>query len=284
LPIDRSGKGERRSRRRVVFWSIGATISLVCVAVFGVPLLADQATPLIPVKVEQKLGATVDVQIRSMLDNGPRGSVFECGLADADNEARAAFGRLIARLEPAAGLPIPLKVAVVRRKEANAITLPGGYVYVFEGLIKESKNVDELAGVIAHEIGHVANRDSTRSVLNAAGLSFLFGMLLGDFVGGGAVILGARALLQSSYSRDVESKADLYAVDLMTKVGGDPGALGAILERIGGATEYGMRVLLDHPETKQRVALIKAAMKQPAGSPLLDDAGWAALKRICGGA
>ena len=58
----------------------------------------------------------------------------------------------------------------------------------------------------------MAHRDGTRSILQAAGLSFLFGMLLGDFVGGGAVVIGARAVLQSSYSREVEAAADRYGV------------------------------------------------------------------------
>ncbi len=89
-------------------------------------------------------------------------------------------------------MPIPLKSAVVRRPEANAIALPGGHIYVFQGLIDKAETPDELAGVIAHEIGHVAHRDGTRSVLQAAGLSFLFGMLLGDFVGGGAVIFAGQ--------------------------------------------------------------------------------------------
>ena len=88
---------------------------------------------------------------------------------------------------------------------------------MFEGLVEKSETPDELAGVIAHEIGHVAHRDGTRSILQSAGLSFLFGMLLGDFVGGGAVVIGARAVLQSSYSRDVESAADRYGVELMSR-------------------------------------------------------------------
>ena len=110
----------------------------------------------------------------------------------ARQAGRAALDTLIGRMERAAGLPIPLKAAVVRRNEANAIALPGGHIYVFEGLIAQAKTPDELAGVIAHEIGHVAHRDGTRSILQAAGLSFLFGMLLGDFTGGGVVVLAAQ--------------------------------------------------------------------------------------------
>ena len=88
-------------------------------------------------------------------------------------------------------------------------------------MIDAAETPDELAGVIAHEIGHVAHRDGTRSILQAAGLSFLFGMLLGDFTGGGVVVIAARKIVESAYARDVESAADLYGVDLMSKIGGD---------------------------------------------------------------
>ena len=118
--------------------------------------------------------------------------------------------------------------------------------------------------MIAHEIGHVAHRDGTRSILQAAGLSFLFGMLLGDFTGGGVVVIAARTIVQSAYSRDVESAADRYGVDLMSKIGGDGRALGTILERIAGTIEPGMTILRDHPGTKERVALINAMRRRAA--------------------
>ena len=172
------------------------------------------------------MGVAVDAQVRAMLDTEKSSRPFECGLEEREIAGRAALDKLIGKLETAAALPIPIKAAVVRRKEANAIALPGGSVYVFEGLIDAAKTPDELAGVIAHEIGHVAHRDGTRSILQAAGLSFLFGMLLGDFTGGGVVVIAARKIVQSSYSRDVESAADRYGVDLMSKTGGDGRALG----------------------------------------------------------
>ena len=97
-----------------------------------------------------------------------------------------------------------------------------------------------------------AHRDGTKSVLQAGGLSLLFGMLLGDFVGGGAVVVAAKSVLQSSYSRQAEAAADAYGAELMNKAGGDARALGVILAKIGGATEPGMTILLDHPETTAR--------------------------------
>jgi Zn-dependent protease with chaperone function len=128
----------------------------------------------------------------------------------------------------------------------------------------------------------VAYRDSTRSVMQAAGLSFLFGMVLGDFVGGGAVVIASKALLSSSYSRMVERRADAYAVELMTKLGGDPRALGTLLERIEGTNHPGPKLLLDHPDTRDRLAAINAS--QPVKTnPLLSPSEWAALKRTCAG-
>jgi Zn-dependent protease with chaperone function len=135
--------------------------------------------------------------------------------------------------------------------------------------------------VLAHEMGHIAHRDGTRIVLQTAGLSFLFGMMLGDFVGGGAVVIAARTVLKSSYSRRAEAAADDYSVALMAKAGGDPHALAAILGRIASDREHGLKILLDHPETRARIAAIDAVPASVAAQPLLDAADWAALKQIC---
>jgi Zn-dependent protease with chaperone function len=282
VPVDRSGATERRSRLKVAAWSVAAMVSLVLAAVFGVPALADQLAPLVPLRVERLLGEAVDAQARKLLDKGT--GAFECGAASGETAGRDALARMTAKLSTAAALPLTLDVKVVRRSEANAVALPGGRIYVFQGLIDKAESVDELAGVIAHEVGHVANRDGTRSILQAAGLSFLFGMLLGDFVGGGAVVIGAKAVLQSSYSREVESAADRYGVELIGRAGGDSRALGTLLTRIAGASHPGMDILRDHPDTKLRVKLIEDHPK-PAAAPksLLEPSEWAALKRICAG-
>jgi Zn-dependent protease with chaperone function len=281
--VDRTGTLQRRQRMRVIAWSVGATASLLLVAWFGVPAIAARLTPLLPAAVERKLGDAVDMQVRGMLDTGKRGAAFDCGTATVEMPGRAALDKLMRRLEAAAALPLTLRTNVVRRDEANAIALPGGNIYVFRGLIAKADNADEIAGVIAHEIGHIAHRDGTKAMLEGAGLSFLFGMLLGDFVGGGAVVYAAKSVLQSSYSRETETAADAYGTDLMNKAGADARALATILEKTGGATEPGMKILLDHPETKARVISInkRAATRPPL--PLLEAGEWAALKQICAG-
>jgi Zn-dependent protease with chaperone function len=281
-PVDRSHRIERRLRGKVIVWSLAATASFLLVAIVGLPRLAGDLAPLIPYSLERKFGTTIERQARASLDAQHAGPAFECGDGEAQQPGRLAFTKLMAELESGAGLPMPLSAVVVRRPEANAITLPGGHIFVFKGLIDKAETPDELAGVIAHEVGHAAHRDALRSLVQAAGLSFLFGMVLGDFVGGGAVIIAAKTILQTSYSRQVESAADAYGVTLMMKIGGDPRALAAILLRIAGTSHPGPKLLIDHPETRDRVAAIEAMAKPGPRRPLLTPSEWAALKSICG--
>lgn len=281
--VDRTGALQRRRRWSVIGWTMTATVSLLAVAYFGVPAIADRVAPLVPLSLEQALGEAVDVQVRGALDRKQAGAAFECGHGAGEKAGAAALDKMMKRLSETAALRLPIRATVLRRPEANAIALPGARIYVFEGLIAKAENPDELAGVIAHEIGHVAHRDGTRSLLQAGGLSLMFGMLLGDFVGGGAVVIAARSILQSSYSRHVEMAADTYGAQLMNKAGGDARGLGTMLGKIGGATEPGMSILLDHPDTKARVAAINKLAAPQAPRPWFTAQEWAALKRICTG-
>jgi hypothetical protein len=278
---DCSGLTDRRKRAKVVAWCFAAMTSALACGIWGVPFVAERVAPHLPIAVETHLGTLVDAQVRQALDTRNGGKPFECGGGPQQAAARAAFDKLIGTLESAAGLPLPLRAAVVRRSEANAIALPGGRIYLFEGLLKKANSVDEVAGVLAHEIGHVAHRDGTKSVLRAGGMSFLFGMLLGDFTGGGAVVIAAKVVLQSSNSRETEAAADDFGATLLGKVGGDPRALGAILERISGSAGQTPHFLLSHPEGKERSAAIERIARPAVTNPLLTAQEWAALKKIC---
>lgn len=281
--VDRSGTVQRRGRAKVAILVIAAVASLSFMALFALPAIATRLTPLVPQALERRLGQVVDAELRSNFASSVPGLSLDCGETETEKPGRAALQTLIGRLEAAAGLPMTLRAGALRRAELNAIALPGGQIYVFAGLIAKAESPDELAGVVAHEIGHVARRDGVKSVLEAAGLSFLFGMLLGDFVGGSALVVAARSVLQSSYSRETEAAADAYGADLMNKVGADANGLGRILARVGDMHASGPTILLDHPETKDRVAFIQSRAAAPSGKPLLGDAEWSALKRVCAG-
>ena len=99
----------------------------------------------------------------------------------------------------------------------------------------------------------------------------------------GAVVIAAKTVLQSSYTREAEAMADIYGAELMVKARGNPQALATMLGKIGGANEPGMEILLDHPDTKARIAAINIFANAAPTTPFLDTGEWATLKRICAG-
>ena len=284
--IRQPGAIDPRTRRKVVGWSLAAVASAVMVAMFGVPLMVERIAPLVPLGVEQQLGASVDSKYRASLARD-HGDGFECGQGPNGQAGRAAFDKLVGRLETAAGLPFPVRAAVVRRADSNAVSLPGGRVYVFEGYINKAKTPDELAGAIAHEMGHIAHRDHVRRVTHVVGLWFLFGPLIGDFSGATAVAAMHTALLPS-YSREREAAADAFGAKLMIKIGGDARADANFLLRGAGTAKWNVKMLFDdHPQNRERAAAIEAIAhaapkrNDSAASALLTDTEWASLKQIC---
>ena len=116
----------------------------------------------------------------------------------------------------------------------NAFALPGGKVYLFNGLLAKAENPDEIAGVLAHELGHVSHRDNTRNMIYSGGTSFLIGLLFGDVTGSGAMIFASRSLFTASYSREAEQGADDFSIDVMHRLGRPTKPMGDLIFRITG--------------------------------------------------
>jgi beta-barrel assembly-enhancing protease len=125
---------------------------------------------------------------------------------------------------------IPYTFYVVNIEAINAFAVPGGFVYINRGLIERTENLSELAGVVAHEIGHVEARHSVQMLerLQAAQAGVLIGsILLGgppEGVAGAAVEIGAAAYF-ARHSREAEHEADAIAVRLLPGAGIDPGGI-----------------------------------------------------------
>jgi Zn-dependent protease with chaperone function len=271
---------ERRKRHRVVEWSIAAVAALVVLAAVGMPPIAELLAPLVSAEAEDAIGRTVDEASRTGFD-GP--DSFECGLADGEREGHAAFLKLIGKLEAAAGLPVRLRPVVVRApKTINAMAGPGGYVYVYYGIIRFVDTPDELAGILAHELGHVAHRDTVKGLLSDTGAAYLFGVLMGDFFGSGAMFYSAGKILHAHYSRPQEAAADAYSVPLVAKAGGDPYGAAVFFEH--ASREFGpnqLELFDEHPTHGARIAAIRAIPAQANRTPLLTPTEWKALKQVC---
>ncbi len=131
---------------------------------------------------------------------------------------------------------VPFTIKVVESDEINAFALPGGFFYVNSGLILAADDESELAGVMAHEIAHVAARHGTENaskgqLVNIASLPLIF---LGG-VGGFAIRQAAGFLIPMQFlqfSRKAEAEADYLGVQYLYKTGYDPGAAVSFFEKL----------------------------------------------------
>lgn len=265
--------GRERQTWRIAGWSLAAVASIAVLVLYGIPLVADRLAPLIPRSVEKRLGDAVEKQAR----------VIFGGRTCSTPAGQAAFEKLVDKLKQAGGLDMPLEVQVINSPVPNAFALPGGKVYMLNGLLQKSNNVDEIAGVLAHELGHVRHRDSLRHLIQTGGSSFLIGLLFGDVMGGGAVIFATRTLFNASYSRNAERDADAFAATTMHKLGRPAKPMGDLLLRVTGTqANKAFDILASHPLTEERIANLSKADGSPTGADILTPAEWSALKSICG--
>ncbi|MGY4629714.1 M48 family metallopeptidase [Bradyrhizobium sp. USDA 4486] len=264
----------RRGLAKIVGWSVAAAVSIVCVVLFGVPLAADRLAPLVPKPIERRIGDASEVQVKTIFG----GSVCE------EPAGKAAFTKLVNRLRDAAGLDDDAMTAgVLPSSVPNAFALPGGKVYVLRGLLDKAQNPDELAGILAHELGHLKHYDNMRGLIYNGGTSFLIGLLFGDITGSSAVIFASRSVVEASYSREAETGADTFAIEIMHKLGRSPKPAAELMFRITGKEGgSGFTILASHPLTEDRLARMTKEDRPASGPPLLSDKEWQALKGICG--
>lgn len=261
-----------RGTLRVVALGLAASLSVVGIVVFGLPVLADRLTPLVPQSVERRIGDVAERQIRTLFG----------GKTCAAPQGAAALTALVGEVRTAADLGPNVDPVVVSSPLANAFALPGGKVVIFSGLIAKAENADEIAGVLGHEFGHLRHRDSMRNLIHSGGLSFLAGMLFGDVTGGGSLIFASRTLITASYSREVEEDADTFAILTMHRLGRPAQALGNLLTRISQSQhDDRFSLLASHPLTQDRLERMRSDDGAGGGPPLLSAEQWSALKAIC---
>ncbi|MCC6479455.1 M48 family metallopeptidase [Sphingorhabdus sp.] len=257
--IDRLGLG----KASLVFAAISA-------AVVAVVLLSPQwLAPLIPSSVEQKLGNALVGDFGGRFCDTPKG--------------KAALAKLTRSLDDH---PRDLQVEVANIDMLNAVALPGGKVLIFQGLLDQARSPDEVAGVLAHEIGHVRERHVMQGLLRQMGLA----VVLGGFDGSGGSSLNS--LLSTTYTRDSEREADDHSLKALKQANVSPVGTADFFNRL--AAMDGSRDLKDqqartmasytssHPLSDERRKLFeKAVVKGSAYKPALTPDEWRELKTMC---
>jgi predicted Zn-dependent protease len=156
---------------------------------------------------------------------------------------------------------VPFTIKVVDSDVINAMALPGGFFYVNSGLILAADNEAELAGVMAHEIAHVAARHTTRQLTRYQFINYASLPLI--FVGGGIGLAAREAagigipMTFLKFSRGFEAEADYLGIQYMYKAGYDPNEFVNFFEKIQAQEKKKpgsmAKVFTDHPQTPDRI-------------------------------
>jgi predicted Zn-dependent protease len=157
---------------------------------------------------------------------------------------------------------VPFTIKVIDTDDVNAFALPGGFFYVDSGLILAADNEAELAGVMSHEIAHVAAchlaRENTRGqLMQLASIPLIF---VGGGIGYAAQSLAGFAIPMGflRFTRGFESEADFLGVEYLYKAGYDPQALTSFFEKVKGLEKHKPGTLAKtfdtHPQTPDRIA------------------------------
>jgi len=226
------------------FLLLSGFFCVIIIGYFALGLLVNVVVVRLPVKVEESLGI-----------------VFKQFYKNAKSDAES--GKLQGLLDKlAAGFPEKdriFRVHLVENEMVNAVALPGGNIVVFTGLMKEVEAEEEISFVLAHELGHFANRDH----LKGLGRGLLLWTLAVVFLGNDNNVtdLAGRSLIgvQMKFSQAQETKADLFALELMSKQFGHVAGAVAFMQKIalkerGGLLAY---YFSTHPHPQKRVNLIQ---------------------------
>lgn len=233
-----------------------ATLLLVALVVafirFGIPFLADHAARRLPTSVTASIGerALASMEGQWMLPSS------------LGSQRRQRIQARMATLVAAdGGRQVRLEFRDAPKIGPNAFALPGDIIVVTDQLVTLSRHDDEVAGVLAHELGHLRLNHSMRGMLESSAAALIVAAITGDIASTSTLAATAPTLLlQSKFSRDNESEADRFALDLMRRAGMDSAYLAEILERIRGSRKGSVPAFLaSHPATEERVAAARAA-------------------------
>jgi predicted Zn-dependent protease len=253
----------------VRLWLIGF-VSVMCLLGFSPGFATAVSAPvaqglnLISVNDEIELGRQTQAQVRSETP-----SVNDSAVS---GYLSGVFGQLARR---ATGPRYPYSVSIANYAEVNAFSLPGGPVWIHRGSIEAAQNESQLAGVLAHEIGHIERRHVAQQIskqMVTGGLLALLGRVLPNDRAGkiGEIAAGLTAqTVMLKFSRSDESEADREGTRMLQAAGWDARGLADFLQVLrskegGDPSSVGV-FLSNHPAPGERAAALRAAGLRAGG-------------------
>jgi predicted Zn-dependent protease len=283
--LKRAG-GLSAARQRLAGLRPGAVFAALVAAVVGTVWSFD-LQPL------QTVARLMPQQMRDTMGRNVVGQLTSHMRVCETTPGRDALDRLTQRLLTAASdQPIPVRVVVINWSLVNAFAAPGGHLILTRGLIETAGSSDEVAGVLAHELGHTLELHPETGLIRGVALGVAADLV---FAGSSSTTNLGVMLADLRYTRVAEREADTHAVRILKNAGISPKGFADFFERLepeakaekgkkpkddDGTTRL-LTILSSHPLTKERVAMVRGQPAYPA-TPALADADWIALRQMCG--
>lgn len=238
--------------------------------------LSSLITHFVPASFEQRLG---EEGIAEMKKEFP---------VCHDTAAQASLQKIVDYLAKATGDPaIRPEIYIFRTTEENAFTLPGNKMAVLGGFLSHAASENEVAGVLAHEVGHMVKHDSLEAFVEAEGINGL-AMIMGGSGEYGNATRVAGFIQSLNYSRTKELAADDYGAHLLLRAGYSPSGLSSFLKRTQEEEKSEVIKALDkfdflstHPGTKERLQRIANIPTPSSYTSRLTEAEFQHLKVAC---
>lgn len=239
----------RTSPIREFFLLLGGVLGVILIVYIALGFAVDIVVTKLPPEIEQSLGrlyskiyenteeTTTGIQLQEILD----------GLAKELPKGELQY-----------------KVHLVTNSLINAMALPGGNIVVFSGLIKEVKSENELAFVLAHELGHFANRDHLRGLGRRLVLLTISIALLGGDSSAANFLMNSLLNVEMKFSQHQEKMADLWALDLLNRRYGHVSGATDFFEKMSKKEKKG-RILYyfaTHPYPENRVKTLEEQIRE----------------------
>jgi predicted Zn-dependent protease len=194
----------------------------------------------------------------------------------ADSAMKVITDRLLAAVD---STPYRYQFRIIDNQQINAFTIPGGNIYVFSGLIGKSDSPEEVAAVLAHEIGHAEKRHVVNKIVKEFSIAVVVSILAG-----GDPILILEIIHQAigtKFDREQEEEADRFALELLERAKIDPQHLGDFFAKLNDedmSFNKNLEILMTHPHNDSRIAKVRDYRAGRDFKEEVIDLDWKAVK------
>ena len=233
----------------------GGLLGIVVGIYFLLGLSVDLIVPHISIGLESKMGAPF-IQSLEGKEAGSEQEHYVQGLIESLQKR-------------CARLPYQFKVHVHKASTINALAFPGGHIVVYTGLLEKVTSENELAFVLAHEMGHYAHRDHLRGFGRAIVLMTISALLFGSESGVSNMLAHGLNVTEMSFSREQETRADEFALEVLNCAYGHVAGATDFFEKIPKELDPGKfgHYFASHPQNRRRISHLENLIRS-RGLPL----------------